>query len=330
MTAVVKKRTPALWSRQIILVLVLCISSGVWLLISSACFGSSNSNRSSYALARSQSFGYFDDITDAQWQRHQERARNEPLYSNPHPSVGNNNVTLAGSALWLLENVDPLFTCPNVRRVGGRGDGPKWTCDPHRLLQQPHCLVYSIGSFGAYSFEDGLVQLLGQHCEIHVFDPSPDFGRGDDEHPAIHYHPWGLKYSRQLDPGLVDGRDKGRLFYSLPQMMEQLGHTGRTIHVLKLDCERCEIWSHWDILHPSLDIRQILIETHFGLEVNVVAFFNRFLHYGYVPFSKEANTHPDVGKTGIVYEWGFLKLDTKFLGPARPNLTRLPSPFHAS
>jgi hypothetical protein len=82
-------------------------------------------------------------------------------------------------AYLLYFNVDPLFTCPHTRRIGGRGDGPK--CDPHRLRRLNDCLVYSIGSAGNFMFEDGLNDIVrNKHCEIHVFDPEPRFAWPDD------------------------------------------------------------------------------------------------------------------------------------------------------
>ena len=84
-------------------------------------------------------------------------------------------------ALWMFDNVDPMFTCPHARRVGGRGDGPKWVCDPHRLRKMPDCLVYSVGSAGNYIFEDGLYDIVGtKNCEIHVFDPNSQYERLND------------------------------------------------------------------------------------------------------------------------------------------------------
>jgi Methyltransferase domain len=268
-------------------------------------------SESSYELAYKQSLGYFDDISDDHWKRYQQRARTEPIYLDPNPDPAKMQ-----TALWLLRNVDPIFTCPHLRRVGGRGDGPKWTCDPHRLLKQPNCLVYSIGSKGLYLFEDGLVGALGKHCEIHVFDPDPRYGRkGDPEKKNIHYHPWGLKGESDEDPGITSEEFKGLIFYSLPQIMDKLGHTGRRLDVFKIDCEGCEASSSVDWLAESMDIRQILIETHFALSrTNVTAFFERFLDQGFVPFSKEANTHPGAKPPGQLFEWGFLRLERDFLG----------------
>lgn len=263
-------------------------------------------------LARVQSLGFFDDIADVDWQRHQQRARTEQLYLDPNPET---TPDPKRGAQWLMENVDPLFTCPNIRRVGGRGDGPKWTCDPHRLMKQPECLVYSIGSFGVYLFEDGLYNMYGKHCEIHVFDPNPDYERiGDAKNKNIHYHAWGLKGTTGSDPS-EKTFFKGMKFLTIFEMMDQLGHTGRTIDIFKIDCEGCEVDTQVDWLSDTVDIRQILIETHFDLStVKVTTFFDRFLERGFVPFSKEANTHPFARPVGCVFEWGFLRLHPNFLG----------------
>lgn len=134
----------------------------------------------SSSMAFRDSLGFYDDISNADWQRQRDRVLSEGLFynvSDPDQYAQRNGV------MWLLYNVDPLLTCPHIRRVGGRGDGPKWVCDPHRLRKYSDCLVYSVGSNGNYMFEDGLAEIVGEkHCEIHVFDPDPAFERkGDGE-----------------------------------------------------------------------------------------------------------------------------------------------------
>jgi Methyltransferase domain len=231
---------------------------------------------------------------------------------------------------WLLFNVDPLFTCPNLRRVGGRGDGPKWTCDPHRLLRQPDCLIYSIGSRGIYRFEDGIVSTLKEYdpkariaqegtesaswlpnCEIHVFDPAPQYGRnGDATNKNIHYHAIGLKSS--YEPFKLGTFPASSVFLSFQDIQKQLGHENRRVDIFKIDCEGCEWSTYQDWLHPDVDIRQVLIETH-AVRTGPNVFFDRFLDMGFVPFSKEANSHPNAKPTGQLFEWGFVKLHPNFL-----------------
>ena len=134
--------------------------------------------------------------------------------------------------------------------MGGRGDGPKWTCDPHRLAKQKKdCLIYSFGSAGQYEFEDAHVKLLDKQCEIHVFDPG-NYARDDDaDKNNIHYHQWGLKATGDETPeksseffqqraGLAV-KDEDKKFLTFGETIKRLGHEKRTIDIFKLDCEGC-------------------------------------------------------------------------------------------
>ena len=308
------------------LILVLCYLSvfhGSCLPTTASTFcGTFAGETPSFELAKKESFGFFDDIDDVTWRRHQQRARTESLYSDPN----NPNINSSDVARWLLFNVDPIFTCPNLRRVGGRGDGPKWVCDPHRLAQQPDCLIYSIGSAGIYLFEDGMVDMLKANdptssksstwlpnCEIHVFDPNPIYERDKDaERSNIHYHAIALKSSRLPDRQQSWTKKE---YLSLKGIQQRLGHENRRIDIFKIDCEGCEWVTYTDFLNPEFDIRQILIETHIlPAEPNV--FFDRFLEMGFVLFSKEANTHPGTVPKGGYFEWGFVKLHPEFSRPS--------------
>lgn len=74
-----------------------------------------------HRLAYEQSYGFFDDIDEYNWKLMQTRARTRinhkfdsslKFYEEP--------------ARWYMNNFEPDFTCPQERRVGGVGDGPKW------------------------------------------------------------------------------------------------------------------------------------------------------------------------------------------------------------
>ena len=138
-------------------------------------YGLTNTSKKSNVsttLAYQQSFGFFDDIPDAAWKRIQARARTTPLYSSSSSMLAapDDNTAKSQAGWWYAHNLLPVLNCFNMERVGGLDDGPKWTCDPYRLVQRPNCLIYSIGSAGQYQWEQGLVQRLGSHCEIHVFE----------------------------------------------------------------------------------------------------------------------------------------------------------------
>jgi hypothetical protein len=185
-------------------------------------------------LANSQSSGYFNDIPDASWKRMQQRARSSVQYMYPtEPEKGFKNVKL-----WNLNNLQPDFTCPHVSRVGGHGDGPKWTCDPHRLLAKNDCLIYSVGSQGQYEWEDAMVALFGSpHCEIHVFDPGNYTRPGDLEMKNIHYHQWGIKSSYNQPAKSLRAALPEMLTFQ--QTLTKLGHKRRKIDILKIHCASC-------------------------------------------------------------------------------------------
>jgi hypothetical protein len=204
----------------------------------------------------------------------------------------------------------PLFSCPFQKRVRGIGDGPKWTCDPHRFQriakERDSCILYSVGSNGNYQWEDGMFQELGGRepavCEIHIFDYSQNYTRKKNAQRNIHFHQWGLQGSSEAK--------RGPAFFTFPQIVKKLGHEGKTIDVFKIDCEGCEWESFRDWI--GHDIRQILVETH-SLPQNKsqgLAFFDAFVKNNFFMFSKEVN--PWGG--GRYLEFSYIKLHPDFLG----------------
>jgi hypothetical protein len=191
-----------------------------------------NLKMTSYRLAYNHSFGYFQDISDSEWENfyiQPARKSNHYRYPQHHDRYTSNQ-----SASWIFSNWDPFFTCPHVRKIGGLGGGPKWVCDIDRLqkvIEQrqtanslnefwsppksfsgntlsktprnknttSHCLVYSIGSNGNYIWEDALFDYLGNDCEIHIFDPDPFDRPGMATEKNMHFHQWGLGSSYSLE-----------------------------------------------------------------------------------------------------------------------------------
>jgi hypothetical protein len=116
-----------------------------------------------------------------------------------------------------------------------------WTCNAHRLLDRKECLIYSFGSDGLYTWEDGLIDLLGStHCEIHVFDPYGFNRTGDDILKNIHYHNWELKssYNDMFNDELLHKirRDALENTFTFQEILAKLGHKGRTIDIMRMDC----------------------------------------------------------------------------------------------
>ena len=150
----------------------------------------------------------------------------------------------------------------------------------------PTCLVYSFGIADQWEFDDTMAD---RGCEVHSFDPtgSTMAVHARHRHPSgrVHFHPWGLSSSAACagasqsrapvsEDGTTRRRDSsagveplagaveqsrrysggtyGNLtgpLLSLDQIVRRLGHAGRTIDVLKVDCEvractpRCRLQS---------------------------------------------------------------------------------------
>jgi Methyltransferase domain len=265
-------------------------------------------NNSDFQLAFTESFGFFDDIPQVDWHRHQDWARQQKDHRNvANPSKNH----IIRPALWYYTNFFPNFNCPHAKRVSGMGDGPKWVCDPHRLVSVaerrkasgepgPHCIIYSIGSNGNYEFEDSMVEQVGTICEIHVFDFSRDYSRPQNKLNNIHFHQWGLQ-------GSHENRLRGE-FLSFPEILKRLGHESKTIDIFKIDCEGCEWETQQDWINH--DIRQVLVETHRlpwrwekGLQ-----YFQAFKQNGFGMFARESNGHGG----GRYYEYSYIRLDPRF------------------
>lgn len=334
--------------------------------------------RPSFSLAYTDSLGFFDDIPDSEWKRLRTIAISSGLADR---RLNGDGRTIDDDGYWTQipplpfysRNFDPNFACRFEVRVGGTGDGPKFTCDPHRIPdtadfetddgshhhdlttiaandrraspssgrngKRKRCLVYSVGSAGIFRFEFALQAMLGseRRCEIHVFDVD-DYASKMPKMMDIHFHQWGFKrdngpttdespdenYAYPALPGQVTstGRLMGRdalsyKYHSLSQTMKLLGHAGRTIDVLQIDCEGCEWSTYRDwIRGTSLDgsvvvppPRQILVELHKSPPPHARSFFDSMRRAGYVVFHKEPNLE---GCGGTCVEYGFLKMRPEF------------------
>lgn len=178
-----------------------------------------------FALARRQSFGFFDDVHADHWRRLQRIFREHENHRYPARPLTFHPQARADQSVpevyryrgghpgwhsieaWYQNNYKPNFSCHFEKRVGEHtnGDGPKWVCDPHRLARlarkrwardprHPGCVVYSVGSNGDFNFELGLQREVGAGaCEFHIFDPGDYAGEVPAALRRAHYHRWGIR-----------------------------------------------------------------------------------------------------------------------------------------
>ena len=187
---------------------------------------------------------------------------------------------------------EPTYTCHSEWRTGALfGDGGKFVCGDPDYFRARDCLVYSVGSNGDPSFEADVVKRFG--CEVHTFDPTGDSAMFADvvTKAGGHFHPWGVGTTGTKMHNEATGRDSDMLtLYDIPQ---RLGHAGRHIDILKIDCEGCE-WDAFAALWPriadgSVTVGQIQVELHGHDFDRIHTFFTGAEEAGYMIFHKERN-----------------------------------------
>jgi len=202
---------------------------------------------------------------------------------------------------------EPIYNCPDKEKVGGLDDGGKYVCGIRRIKSP--CLVYSFGGSFSDSFEHEVQKLTG--CEIHIFDPTPGVAEvmAPKQPPGITYHALGLSGS----DGFVTISNKQVPAKKLSSIMQQLGHVGRKIEILKVDIE----WSEWDSFNTLFsegfpDVGQIQIELHWRDLNTLMNFMQKMEDNGFVMFSKD----PNLLCGTICYEFSFIKMDPQDLLPS--------------
>lgn len=257
---------------------------------------------SDFQLAERESLGFFTDIPEREWNMLKERVKEVQPNMCSYCEGGDQ------SNSWFQNHFEPEFACRFEKRVGRLGDGGKWICDPHRYKEKKDCLIYSVGSHDDFSFEVEVKNVLGEHCEVHTFDPA-DYSRGAKKAGSI-YHQWGIS-------NVAGTSEKGEIMKTLRQTAEELGHIGRTIDIFKIDCEGCELdsWETWvDSSTVGVNLQQVLVEVHAirnrMVQPATTNFFKGMHKHGYVIFHKEPNIHKFAN--GNMVEFAFLKLDPSF------------------
>ena len=195
---------------------------------------------------------------------------------------------------------EPEWNCDEEDRIGKVfGDGGKFICGISTLanVTATDCLVYSIGSNYDTTFEQHVRQLT--KCEMHTFDPTIHVERLADVASQYNFqvHPWGLGTHHANVNALT-----------LSNIMERLNHVGKTINILKIDCEGCEHEALAEVFQLCADgklkIEQLAIEIHSHKNIinpptqpvtpgddynKAVSFFKGADKCGLVIFHKERN-----------------------------------------
>lgn len=184
-------------------------------------------------------------------------------------------------------------SCGLMSRLGEGGDGGKFVCDPDAIVRAgPSCLVVSIGSNGDPSFERAVYD-LNPECTIHTYDhtlnplkrsrllvsmPSTNLpaicvdGRCPPKLPGGMPRAWSNPEQTRWKKANATWGDAQRVltlfeepFEATQQQLRR--YTGRTVHVLKMDCDGCEFkalprWLNGKGRTRGICTDQILFELH--------------------------------------------------------------------
>ena len=213
--------------------------------------------------------------------RHEGIVRNRELFFNGVRSGMYTKNKVDPRSLF-LHGMQATMSCADMQRYGGVADGGKVLCEAHRLLgASTDCLIYSFGVGNDCKFEMDLASQFPT-CTFHLFDPSlgmGDFVSGSCISPQVQFHPWGVRGHPSKQHGLPPAPPKFSLlpdtshpsqtkrgFHTLPRIMSSLGHSGRKLHLLKMDVEGDEFNALFDVISPlvedRLNINLLQVELH--------------------------------------------------------------------
>ncbi len=298
----------------------------------------------SFTQAKKQSYGLFDDVPHTNWKTMQAHVYEQ------RKKQGGGKMGMIGKLKKIIGlrnpegqviTVDPShykeasqfyqnhwhadFICPHEERVGYDDVRAKYVCNPRRIGSASHdrqnrqgeseCIIYtSTANVNEFSFEKALLDVIKQgnnhvSCEVHVFSPNKHF---DDESlpKGVEFHPWGFGASSntKTDSDEVE-------FKTIHDTLQMLGHCGKAIDILSIDCEGCEFDIYNDLFLdsntaacPKASFMQVLVQVHGAPSDKTNTFFNSFLENNYVVFHKESTSD----SKGNEQDYGFLKLSSDF------------------
>jgi hypothetical protein len=199
-----------------------------------------------------------------------------------------------------LQDCSPLLRYPPSVEDGG-----KFLCNLPSLVTASGadggCVIYSLGSAGDFSFENGMLAVTP--CDIFTFDCTLSaekvISTTSSLHPRIHFHPICLG----------DSDDELSQYRSLASLTRQFNHSAG-VSLLKMDIDGFEyrvldglfsraLLGHAGALSSLPD--QISFELHHLVLLegwtqpsrlsagHLILFWERLLHLGYMPVSREDN-----------------------------------------
>ena len=128
----------------------------------------------------------------------------KPIFSGSGPNPKGQRDVIRGLYQRTFEQMKT--TCDTVERLGSTGDGGKFVCIDD--IPEQHCVVYSLGSDGDFSFE---LDLLNHrpNCDVYTFDCTKPI----TPPKGVHFYPW-----------CIGSQNRGK-YQTINTIMNKLKHT---------------------------------------------------------------------------------------------------------
>ena len=187
------------------------------------------------------------------------RLRSRTCDVDPEAEIGAHPKFSTGMGTsWWQTYWDPCVGCAFEDRIGPKGDGGKWICNPQELLR-PKCTILSLGSSYDFRFEQAIIDEYD--CIVHVYDHTSgpphiieeyasqsgfDHRRGCPRGVRDEFRGWcymtqkaaqHLTYHRTAI-GVADGAATISLASAVAKLKQAAGVA--SVSILKFDCEGCE------------------------------------------------------------------------------------------
>lgn len=189
--------------------------------------------------------------------------------------------------------VEPTYSCDSDIRIGKfPGDGGKYICNLHDIIQKESCLYYGFGVDSEITFDEALMHYV-PICEAHTFDPTPSVVSGPVPDSlskiGVEFHAWGVSGAN----GQITLENELVPVFTFRTIQEKLGHTHRVIDILKVDVEGAELFAFNTLLENCEERRpfayQIQVELH-STPPQILLEFDRNMELcGYRLFHKDLN-----------------------------------------
>ena len=210
---------------------------------------------------------------------------------SPRASTADNNDNSiikneTNNALIKAINTMRCFTTPgcypSIKCLDGKpsmkiGVPHKWEhhsfCNSDMEKVKDNCLIYSFGLDKNIEWEKRMAKKYG--CDVFGFDPTSNFPENAAE--GVKFHKLGLVGAGVSARALADTHsilydeiDPTQL-RTLGDIMKFLGHEGRKIDILRLDCEGCEygVLKQLACGGDSHLVNQLMIEFHFQKNLGI-------------------------------------------------------------